>query len=78
MLTHFPTVTQSAGFQPEPLLITDCSLLIAHSSLLIGVLASSLSRDDEIQYTVTHTHKYITRYEADNRSRSQYLSLTRS
>ena len=27
MLTHFPTVTQSAGFQPEPLLITLCSLL---------------------------------------------------
>ena len=27
MLTHFPTVTQSTGFQPEPLLITLCSLL---------------------------------------------------
>ena len=50
----------------------------AQCSLLIGVLASILSRDDEIQYTVTHAHKYITRYEADNRSRLQYLSLTRS
>ena len=29
MLTHFPTVTQSTGFQPEPLLTTPCSLLIA-------------------------------------------------
>ena len=41
MLTHFPTVTQSAGFQPEPLLTTHCSLLTAHCSLLIVVLASS-------------------------------------
>ena len=41
MLTHFPTVTKSAGFQPEPLLITHCSKLMAHYSLLIVVLASS-------------------------------------
>ena len=34
MLTHFPTVTQSTGFQPELLLTTYCSLLIAHYSLL--------------------------------------------
>ena len=34
MLAHFPTVTQSAGFQPEPLIITLCSLHIAHYSLL--------------------------------------------
>ena len=26
MLAHFPTVTQSAGFQPEPLLTTHCSV----------------------------------------------------
>ena len=26
MLSHFPTVTQSTGFQPEPLLITHSSL----------------------------------------------------
>ena len=32
MLTHFPTVTQSAGFQPEPLLITLCSLLKLETS----------------------------------------------
>ena len=34
MLAHFPTVTQSTGFQPEPLLTTHCSLLIAHSPSL--------------------------------------------
>ena len=34
MLSHFPTVTQSTGFQPEPLLTTHCSLLIAHSPSL--------------------------------------------
>ena len=31
MLSHFPTVTQSAGFQPEPLIIT---MLIAHNPSL--------------------------------------------
>ena len=50
MLPHFPTVTQSAGFQPEPLITTPCSLLITHCSSLTthrslpiacGVLASS-------------------------------------
>ena len=34
MLKHFPTVTKSTGFQPELLLTTYCSLLIAHYSLL--------------------------------------------
>ena len=34
MLTHFPTVTKSTGFQPEPLLTAHCSLLIDHYSLL--------------------------------------------
>ena len=34
MLAHFPTVTKSAGFQPEPLLTAHSSLLIAHCSLL--------------------------------------------
>ena len=34
MLAHFPTVTQSTGFQPESLLTTHCSLLIAHSPSL--------------------------------------------
>ena len=34
MQSHFPTVTKSAGFQPEQLLITHCSKLIAHYSLL--------------------------------------------
>ena len=36
MLTHFPTVTQSTGFQPEPLLTAHCSKLTAHSSLLLA------------------------------------------
>ena len=31
MLSHFPTVTKSTGFQPEPLLITHHSPLIAES-----------------------------------------------
>ena len=35
MLKHFPTVTQSTGFQPEPLVNTRCSSLIAHYSMLI-------------------------------------------
>ena len=34
MLTHFPTVTQSTGFQPEPLLIAHYSPLTTHHSLL--------------------------------------------
>ena len=33
MLTHFPTVTQSAGFQPEPLLIAHYSFLTTLCSL---------------------------------------------
>ena len=32
MLSHFPTVTQSAGFQPEQLITAHSSLLSAHCS----------------------------------------------
>ena len=34
MLTHFPTVTQSTGFQPEPLLKAYCSLLKPSETVL--------------------------------------------
>ena len=34
MLTHFPTVTKSTGFQPEPLLTAHYTLLTTHNSLL--------------------------------------------
>ena len=32
MLSHFPTVTQSTGFQPEPLRMTLCSLFKLETS----------------------------------------------
>ena len=51
----------------------------AQCSLLIGVLASILSRGEGTQYPVTHTRDtLLVIHETDNRSRSQYLSLTRS
>ena len=55
MLSHFPTVTKSTGFQPEPLLITHHSPLIAESGTGFQQADNAITSSPETASLVTES-----------------------